>query len=1070
MQMSRSRSAGRGRGICTLLKMPSMIRGAWALILCSLWLAALSSPLVALAQSPIETWAIVTEPGLDAIVFPASPKSGATESFSDLLTAKLTENDLALVERDRLKLIEDEQLLQQLFAKQGAEAAAAKFGRRIQADALILIASVDAEEKTTPETPAVKSPKNLRITIYSCRQAARLGFLVIQKDRAIQAIDQVVDSILGIRHQFRDGVRYSIGVSPFAAKNIEKQFDDLGETFHDLLTRSLDLEPGVAIVDFERARLMAQESVNDQELRERVIPWVVEVEYQVTSSPPEAPGLPRIPKSIEFVARKISKGKIESYQSPTLTMEEAPEWISRTLVRQLLDQKGKDSALGLDSQVRLLIERADRYAFLGDFERSIEFRESLLMLDPKNRTERMKLNYDYSALASLLTIDSNPFRKNQSNGVRQKASQVRTKALENLEWLIATRELDVRLAYERLQFWCEYHGGLNVPTFYWLTHPEFREANDARFQEDARLFRVLKVPFLAAIERGNYSLKERLELQAKWSGLVWSTLMLRMDQKYYHAPEVDRLFREAIAATPESFPTTLHAGLFLRSPATHVYIKDMREGTSGEHHFIREEGELTPVYNAWLHEEHAHFKFYAWLAFLWTESGSTLHKVANPQDVQGPKEFTESEVQNARKWIALATEQIEEISRRPHANESIPFFKHQPCDFVLSRLLAIRSELSKVATGDRPPKKEVDRMANLTAPTTGRMVFEPVQWDLTEYREHEFRILPGSRDFDFIIGSISIVRVDKNERLTRIHGYSYNGNRSVLWDGAHLLIWDPAKPTDAWKLLDPGGTQVAEIDPAATFPPFETLAVFAVSPKRWLVIGNLENGARSWCAMWNVGATERQVRVFHEARRPVASRVGGLREKEDLELDWTIHPKSWVARYDHRGKEFLLIPRDGVSPLTVELDSLRVSALGMQAGNPPGKPICIDGKLIMAYHDAWSYDLNTRQGPWLDRKRVIPWVDADKQDVGIFTAGNYDGMIFEHEGWIYLPGYAWHRFDRKLEKIERLVPTRLPHEFGQLKVLKSEAFGMLGYQSREELDRHSKTTPVIYRITVKDPE
>ena len=1057
---SRSAMVGSGEG--------SPMKTPWIVLFLSL--AAMNSPSLVRAQSPIQTWAIVTEPGLDAVVFPAVTNSAEEESFSDLLTAKLTENGLSLVERDRLNLIEDEQLLQQLFAKQGGEAAASKFGRQIHADALILVAAVDTEETQKQETSAVKSPPSLRISVYSGQQAARLGFLVVQRDKAIQTIDPIVDSILEIRQQFRNGVRYSLGVSPFAAKNLEKQFDDLGESFHDLLTQSLDLEPGVAIVDFERARWIAKELDSDQGLRERVIPWVVEVEYQVASSPPESPGLPRIPQTIEFVARRISGDKIESYQSPPLPMDQAPEWISRTLVRQLLDQKGKESTLDLESQLRLLLERADRYALLGDFERAIESRESLLMLHPKNFDERLKLLDDYSALASLLTIESNPFRKNPSTNVRKKASHVRRQALENLEWLIVAEHLDAKNAYERLEYWCQYHGGLNLPTFYWLTRPEFREVNDERFHEDARRMRSLKVPFLASIERGSYSAKEKLEFQTKWSALVWSTLTMRMDQKYYHAPEVERLFRAAIAATPASFPTTYHAGVFLRSPAIHVYIRDMREGTSGEHHFIREEGELTPVYSAWLREEHPHFKFYAQLASLWADSGPTLHKVAYPEYIKGPKEFTESDVEKAQKWIVLATEQIEEISQRPNATESIPFYKHQPCDFVLSRLLEIRGELAKVASGPRAPKMEDNRLASLTAPTTGRMVFEPVSWDLTEYHQHQFRILPGSREFDFIVGSTSIVRVDKNESLTRIHAYSYNPTRSVLWDGARLLIWNSAKPTEEWKLLDSAGTQVAVIDPAATFPPFESLSVFPVAPNQWLVVGNLENGTRSWCALWDVGMTERRVRVFHEARRPVASRVGDLLEQQDLELDWTIHSKTWVGKYVHEGKEFLLIPRAGVCPLTVDLESLQVSALAISRGNAPGKPICIDGKLLFAFHDAWSYDLSAQNGPWLERRRVIPWENGDNQNIGIFAAGNYDGMIFEHEGWIYLPGYAWHRFDRKLEKIERLVPTRLPHEFGQLKIVKSDVFGILGYSSRDEYDSNSKSMPAIYRIKVKDPE
>ncbi len=74
------------------------------------------------------------------------------------------------------------------------------------------------------------------------------------------------------------------------------------------------------------------------------------------------------------------------------------------------------------------------------------------------------------------------------------------------------------------------------------------------------------------------------------------------------------------------------------------------------------------------------------------------------------------------------------------------------------------------------------------------------------------------------------------------------------------------------------------------------------------------------------------------------------------------------------------------------------------------------------------------------RRNLIPHTEFS-EDEGILSPRNYEGIIIEDGEWIYVPGYAWYRFDRALKRHERLVPTRLPHEFAQLDICKSEVHG-----------------------------
>ncbi len=145
--------------------------------------------------------------------------------------------------------------------------------------------------------------------------------------------------------------------------------------------------------------------------------------------------------------------------------------------------------------------------------------------------------------------------------------------------------------------------------------------------------------------------------------------------------------------------------------------------------------------------------------------------------------------------IQEATRVIDVISKRPEATLSDPSSRHSHFDYVLSRFVQFRDSLQ--AALDRTKnsaKMSGERTVKLVEPTLGRMQFEPLPVDLSMLEE-AFDLVAGNQDFDWLIGTDHIARLERDLKVNMVCDVPQQENASPLGRGESL--YDPQRRSDS---------------------------------------------------------------------------------------------------------------------------------------------------------------------------------------------------------------------------------------------------------------------------------
>lgn len=978
-------------------------------------------------DSPFRVWAIASDP------------STQVTGFSDLLMVRMASKDFTLVERDLLRQIEREKFYQQLISGADKPDDISSTGKRLNADALIVLKTVEITADKNSDVGATL----LRISIYSCSHGVRIGVIQIDSKKGSDQLDEVVDEIRNIRSRFDSGVRFAIAIPPFAIENIDKTYDSLSKKYHDLLSNSLSSLPGVAILDFENARTISVEFPDEELLRDRIIPLQVEVKYRVNETKAANP-------TISFEVRKISRGETKELQSGELQLQKASEWISTILPSLLLDFSDA-SRITPSKQIDLLKERADLLQKLGDFESAIACRESLLLLDSKNAEQRLKAVNEYRYLATLLC---------PVGQIRPKGFEIRSNVLEHLESLISAKLVHQEEVYNQLEFWLMFPHGNNRVVYERI--PFDRKDNRALIDDDSLFLQRILPAYWELSRIKEMSENEKAVHIYQWSNLAWETLSRHVNLRYPVVNEMRYLFSTIAKIIPEDYPTAGGGAALVQTMPQDLHFarQNPREGTTTKQLDTLTEEDLRKLCNDLSKSKHLHLQMYGDLGLLWLDTLELRRNIdqlmeAKRSGAPPPTQVTREEVD---KLTALCWSRINAIKSRPcvallKQNKPLPYYDGTESGYYylkrdIQRPFAIAQPL------DQTPMKES---------TLGRLEFEPLPLDLSVFNSEPFKFVPGGPKFDFLFGSQNILRIEPDFTTKIIHKFEAY-KRTLIWDGANLYII-PAAPEVPWEILTEEGQLQYTIDVNSLFPKSDRLEVFLAAPNQLLVIGRLEKDTRSWCAIAEFERNTFKVKIIHEGRRPIdfGRQLDGKNETWDL--DWVLRPHT-VGKYRHMGHDYLFISRDAGRPLRIDLETLKVSVLGLPPMGFSTPPICAENNLIFCLSTPCYFDLNTPDKQEMVRKQVITYDPAELK--GIHPPGNNDSVMFEHDGWIYLPGYAWYRFTPSLDRIERLVPTSLPQEYAQLKWCKSDVFGLIGYRQNESINNPIGRYPVIYRINVRD--
>lgn len=409
-------------------------------------LCSTSVPNVAAEADALRRWAVLAAPEV------------REAGVSDLLTAKLSQREFELVERDQLDAVLKEVKLSQLLGSQTSERLS--LGARLRADVLVLLSVVEVDQS-----------RLLKVVISECRQGARLRAEFLAWSSAGKAIapDDLATSCEQIaietRTQFAGGVRELVAVTPLLSKNLTREFDHLQTGYAALLGRAISQAPGTAVVEIEEARSIRQElAVTGDGINDRLVPLFVEGEFAMSGRSPDV----RVRITLRLTDGQKERRKLERTE---MTLAQSVDWLMNNVSREIAARPNgseKTPQLSREQQFEQLARRAETFSRAAAFEESTALREAALLLNDDDAEQRWWLIADSKRLLTEMAIRVHELRtaiyletRNTYRGawdlnlilddkVRQplfeQARQRAQRMEESFRWLLARRAISRREA------------------------------------------------------------------------------------------------------------------------------------------------------------------------------------------------------------------------------------------------------------------------------------------------------------------------------------------------------------------------------------------------------------------------------------------------------------------------------------------------------------------------------------------------------------------------------------------------------------------------------------------------
>ena len=317
----------------------------------------------------------------------------------DFLTVELSKrNDIELVERAEI----DKALTElELSAATANETVAHRLAlcSLLHADRLLTVSEPQID-KDDPQSTI------LSIRVFDSQFGAMLtsAETVLPKEAPDVVARSVVPFVDDVQTRFAQGIDVVVGVSYFVSRNFDRSFDHLQEDYANVVSRSLFLQPGVAVVALEELSAIQRElaiSGDKEKLFGRTIPVFVEGEYTIHLPEQAEPGELNAFSSANHISLKVV---LKSPQRPDETIEktqmelkEATEFLSVTLPNAILKRIGGSVSFSVAKQIEEFKQQADRSAAVGAIELALRYREAVFMLDPDDMDNALRLVVPFGA-------------------------------------------------------------------------------------------------------------------------------------------------------------------------------------------------------------------------------------------------------------------------------------------------------------------------------------------------------------------------------------------------------------------------------------------------------------------------------------------------------------------------------------------------------------------------------------------------------------------------------------------------------------------------------------------------
>ena len=295
----------------------------------------------------------------------------------DLIGAALSaDTSLELVERELLaETLREIDLASVLGAK--STAARLQVGKTLGAQGLMLLSM---------EKHAGRNA--LRFDLCDCRYGVRLRSELLPYSAADREglVRQCVARLGDVRRQHESGVRRIVCVTDFVSRNVQNTYAHMQAACGQLLRERLLRVPGVAVVELDEAEAIGRErQLQGTEIRESPTLFI-RGEFRVVAAPDKKADVVNL--KVELFdgrqTRDISRAGVPlGGVADVLTGDVAAK------ILEHLDAAG--DGLKTRDLAEALAQRAQAFASLGLLDRAAPLREAVLMIDPDDADQRIRL-------------------------------------------------------------------------------------------------------------------------------------------------------------------------------------------------------------------------------------------------------------------------------------------------------------------------------------------------------------------------------------------------------------------------------------------------------------------------------------------------------------------------------------------------------------------------------------------------------------------------------------------------------------------------------------------------------
>ncbi len=976
------------------------------------------------AANPRSQWAVIASGEV--------LKSG----LADLLNVHLSQNEsIALVDRERLRDATRELQFATILQADHPQLRL-QLGKTLNADRLLVLSML--QEQGKPLLRAVVCDANLGVRL------AHQTFAF--SENLLQLTEQLAASVDEIDQRFTSGIHTIVAVPAFLSEDFRQRFAHLQSRFSNLLSDSLATYPGVAVVEIEEANaILREQQVTLSDGLRRPIAMIVKGSYTIQQTKPDRPR--RVTLHIELTKDAADAETIDK----SIELRHIDDWFVKTFAKQLATMGSKnDSELTTDLQKAILLRHAERFAELGDWDRSSSLREAALVLDPQDALQRglviSELQYHFTR-----DIDQYWFKKRSPaehrQAILQRAADDYVRALDHLEFVIQNRRIKRGDAIGLFQSQMWYKQGAVGPI------PDDISRHTALQPACTAQRRFIREVYAAVneLEPGRVLPPHLSDPFYGWQYPLVLHTCNDVIFNHYNQDSLESLWDTISRVLPDDANvSSLVMGVMSRdfaseTRADHAEFLDRRQSLQTS---IRETTD--PQTKALANKE--------------------FHRVS-------PNDFHHHVDQAKREWTTFL-ERLTESDRAVvrlygHYGRLKIFGKQNPLpiiDALESQLAEIKSlgrihdrELKPLETNLAMARKRYQAVPFPTPAwkgieqSLGQMRFDPIS--LTVQGEPSTNPPPQikgmlkcgehcdafwTQDQFFVMHEPGVLQEIKLTDATWKHALFWE----VSWDGECIWLFAHGQGIVAFK---PDGTRLATFNARDHLPGYDRgICLLGLSPRRALAVGSFGENKRAWCGVLEIDEQGKpSVDLFFEAKLAAEGRPAAESAADPL----TAFRPNWIHRFNSAGgNSTVFVGRSELKgALEIDLQTrqvsvskfLNTSSFGRQAFfSHNGNLIAsLGGNSLMQYTVA---DDNTAV-----RRQKLSTIDP------------YVDQLLLHDGWLYVPGKVWRRMDPDELQLQRLQPSnsRLPTRYWSMKFGVSAHYGLVGHSLYEN-------QPPLFQISV----